>query len=129
MPSMKKSRMPMALSLLLVALLAASAARLALAQGQGASGDFSASKAFQKLDADTQKAWQDAMQANDPSRRIDCFVRVRAPADRGDQSFLVSNGFVVRMFSGNTASGYLAAKDLPNVARLDFVDAVRIATK
>jgi hypothetical protein len=89
--------------------------------------DFAQSRAFKKLDADTQQAWQEAMQANDPERRFDCFVRVRAPADRGDQSFLFSAGFVVRMFSGNVASGYMAAKDLPRVARLDFVDSIRLS--
>ena len=54
---------------------------------------FQTSKAWGKLDSATQNAWLDAMKTGDTGRRMDCFVRVRAPADQGDESFLLDNGF------------------------------------
>lgn len=90
---------------------------------------FESTKEWSKLDDATQNAWQAAMKGNDSSRRIDCFVRVRAPFDAGDRSFLFSVGYNVRAVSGNVASGHVAAKDLPNVAALPFVDSIKIAGK
>jgi len=89
---------------------------------------FQKSKLWKKLDDRTQKAWLAAMQQNDPDRRIDCFVRVRAPGDRGDESFLISKGYIVHIFSGTIATGHMKVKDLPDVAKLPFVDAIRLST-
>ena len=90
---------------------------------------FQTSKAWNKLDSATQNAWLDAMKTGDTGRRMDCFVRVRAPADRGDESFLLDNGFDVRMFAGNVASGHMKAGDVPGVANLPFVDSIKLSTK
>jgi hypothetical protein len=88
---------------------------------------FQNSTAWKKLDGPTQQAWLDAMQSGDTKRRMDCFVRVDAPADRGDVSFLESNGYDVRMFAGPIATGHMNAEDLPNVAGLPFVRSVRLS--
>lgn len=111
------------------ACLAAFSSRTAIAQakGEGAPAGFKASKAWNKLDAGLQQAWQDAKKAGDMSRRLDCFVRVRAPADEGDQSFLISHGFIVRQFAGTIATGHMKAADLPSVAELPFVDSIKLA--
>jgi len=97
-------------------------------QVPGAQGSFQQSRAWNKLDDRLQAAWLDAMK-NEPTRRLDCFVRVEAPADRGDQSFLISAGYNVRMFSGPIASGNLKAQDLQDVAELPFVQSIRLSTK
>lgn len=89
---------------------------------------FQNSRYWKKLDERTQQAWLDAMGANDPERRMDCFVRVRWPADQGDESFLISKGFDVRFFSGTIASGHMKANDMPDVAALPFVDSVKLST-
>ncbi len=88
---------------------------------------FQNSSGWGKLDQPTQEAWLDAMKSGDTKRRLDCFVRVRAPADRGDASFLISNGYDVRMFSGPIATGHMNAEDLPSVANLPFVASVRLS--
>lgn len=89
--------------------------------------DFESSRGWAKLGSSLQEAWLDAKRSGDMSRRFDCFVRVRAPADSGDESFLLDNGFVVRLFSGTIASGHLKAQDLPHVANLYFVDSIKLA--
>ncbi len=89
---------------------------------------FQASGEWKKLDSRLQAAWVSAMK-NDPTQRLDCFVRLQAPGDRGDQSFLISKGYNVRIFAGTIASGWLAAQDLPEVARLPFVMSINLATK
>ena len=89
--------------------------------------NFQTSSAWKKLDAGTQAAWLAAQQANNPAQRIDCFVRVQAPADQGDESFLFSTGYQVRTFAGPVATGHVQAKDLPNVAALPFVMSIKLA--
>jgi len=103
-----------------------------LSQDKDQGGDqnsFQMSKAWNKLDPSLQAAWLDATKAGDMSRRLDCFVRVRAPADTGDEAFLFSHGFNVRAFSGNIATGHVAAQDLQRVAELSFVDSIRSSKK
>ena len=95
----------------------------------GSADSFEGSTAWQKLDSGTQQAWTAAKAAGDMTTRIDCFVRVRAPDDRGDESFLISKGYNARAFAGTIASGYLKAQDLPGVAGLPFVESVKIAKK
>lgn len=86
------------------------------------------SVSWAKVDDSLKAAWQDAMKSGNTSQRLDCFVRVQAPFDRGDQSFLISNGFNLRAASGTIASGHLAASDLPQVAGLPFVVSVKLST-
>lgn len=91
--------------------------------------EFKTEKNWNKLDDALKANWQDAMKTKDSERRMDCFVRVRAPFDEGDNSFLLSRGFAVRSEGGNIVSGHVKAIDLPSVATLDFVDAIRSAKK
>lgn len=95
--------------------------------GQNRPDGFEGSKAWNKLDPGLQKAWLDAKKAGDMGHRLDCFVRVRAPADEGDRSFLENHGYVVRQFAGTIATGHMKAGDLQSVAELPFVDSVRLA--
>jgi len=88
---------------------------------------FQNSRFWKKLDVNAQKEWLDAMNKGDTDRRFDCFVRVRWPADRGDESFLISKGFNVRFFSGTIATGHMKAKDMPDVAELSFVDKIQLS--
>jgi hypothetical protein len=102
-------------------------ATAAYSQGTQGASSFETSKAWNKLGDSLKTAWLDAKKAGDMSRRFDCFVRVRAPADRGDESFLLDKGYVVRLFSGSVATGHMKAGDLPDVAGLDFVDSINLA--
>lgn len=104
-----------------------SMSQIVRAQSADSSASFETTKAWSKLGDTLQSAWLDAKKSGDMSRRLDCFVRVRAPADNGDQSFLFSNGFVVRQFAGPVASGYMTADDVPDVANLPFVVSIKLA--
>lgn len=88
---------------------------------------FQASPSWNKLDQTTQNAWLSAMTSGDTERRLDCFVRGKEFLDRGDQSFLISNGFNIRASTGYIARGYVSASDLPNVARQPFVATIRLS--
>ena len=88
---------------------------------------FTDAGAWNKIDPGLQQAYRDAMAANNPSQRFDCFVRDQNQIDPGDRDFLQSSGFNVRTVGGNVASGYLQAQDLSSVAALPFVVSVRLA--
>ncbi len=87
---------------------------------------FQQSKDFQKLGADTQQAWQDAMKQG-PDTRMDVIVRVDPPYDAGDRSFLENHGMVVQMASGTLVRGHLPAQAMPSVASIPFVRSVGMA--
>lgn len=86
---------------------------------------FESSRAWKKVSQPVQGKWSAAMKSGNPDQRIDCFVRVRAPAEMGDEAFLQSNGYDVRAFEGTIATGNLKASDLQRVAELPFVDSIR----
>jgi len=90
---------------------------------------FENSRAWTKLDSRTQQAWLAAKKAGDMGRRLDCFVRVQYPGGQGDEDFLVSAGYVVRVFSGSVATGHLAAGNMQRVAELPFVQTIKLSSK
>jgi hypothetical protein len=90
---------------------------------------FQNSRAWNKLGASLQQAWLAAKKAGDMDRSFKAFARVRAPADPGDQDFLQSKGFNVRVWAGSIARGDVKASDLEGVANLPFVDSINLAGK
>lgn len=89
---------------------------------------FQQSKDWNKLTPSLQQAWLDAMKSGDTKRRLECFVKVRDLDDiKGDESFLDSQGFDVRMWSGAIARGHVNADDLPVIAAMPFVDSMNLA--
>ena len=91
-------------------------------------GDFQQSRAWKKLGPRVQAAWLAAKKSGNMSTRLDCFVRIESPADDGDKSFLISNGFNVMVF-GLITRGYTQAKNLQRVAEQPFVQAINLSTK
>ncbi|MBT3182858.1 MAG: hypothetical protein HN337_10205 [Deltaproteobacteria bacterium] len=91
-------------------------------------GDFEQSRAWKKLGTRVQSAWLAAKKTGDMSTRLDCFVRIESPADDGDKSFLISNGFNVMVF-GLITRGHMQVKDLRRVAELPFVQSIKLSTK
>lgn len=89
--------------------------------------DFKNSKAWNKVDDSLKDAWINAINTGNRDLKLECFVRVEPPADEGDQSFLISNGFIVQMFAGNIGRGHMKAGDLRSVAELPFVQKVSLA--
>ena len=88
---------------------------------------FEQSYVWNRVDPALQQAYRDAMTANDPSRRFDCFVRDQELINSGDQDFLISNGFNILSIGGTISSGYLMAQDLPSVASLPFVVNIKLS--
>lgn len=112
-----------------IALVMMAAAGTAYAKSASDAGGFQNSRAWSKLGSSLQQAWLAAKKSGDMSRSFKAFARVRAPADTGDQSFLQSNGFNVRVWAGSIARGDVKASDLEAVANLPFVDSINLAGK
>ena len=89
---------------------------------------FQNSRDWRKLGPRIRQVWLDAMRTGDNNRKLECFVRVRYPADEGDQSFLISKGFIVQIFAGSIARGHMKAQALRQVAHLPFVDSIKLST-
>jgi len=83
---------------------------------------------WKKVDPHLQQAWIAAKKSGAMDQKFECFARVRAPASQGDENFLQSKGFNVRIFAGTIARGSVAAANLPAVAALPFVQKVTLAT-
>lgn len=83
---------------------------------------------WKKLDPNLQQAWIAAKQSGAMDQRFECFARIRAPASQGDENFLQSKGFNVRIFAGTIARGSVIAENLPAVAALPFVQKITFAT-
>ena len=99
---------------------------IALAQS---AASFPQSPAWKKLDAPTQQAWTAAFRKGDMSAALQCFVRANEPLRPGDQDFLTSSGFVIRLVANTVASGSVTVANLPSVANLPFVVSIRTAEK
>ena len=99
----------------------------AAAPANNAIAAFQNSWAWKHVDPALQNAWIDAMQRGAGADRFQCFVRIKDVMDPGDQSFLESHGFNVRIFEGNVVRGDVAAKDLQGVAELQFVGSIKLA--
>lgn len=93
------------------------------------SAGFESSPEWGKLGDTLQAAWQAAKVSGDMSQKLECFVRVVAPFDQGDASFLQSNGFNVSTSGGNVVRGHVTAANLQSVAKLPFVKKINLATK
>lgn len=89
---------------------------------------FQNSREWKKLTPSMKSAWLDAMKSGNTDLNLECFVTVRYPPDQGDESFLISKGFIVQVFAGAIARGHMKASALPDVARLYFVRSINLAT-
>ena len=83
---------------------------------------------WKKVDPHLQQAWLAAKKSGAMDQRFQCFARVRAPGSQGDENFLQSKGFNVRIFAGTVARGSVTAEKLPAVAALPFVQRITLAT-
>ena len=83
---------------------------------------------WKKVDPHLQQAWLAAKKSGAMDQRFQCFARVRAPGSQGDENFLQSQGFNVRIFAGTVARGSVTAEKLPAVAALPFVQRITLAT-
>lgn len=83
---------------------------------------------WKRLDPSLQQAWVAAKKSGNMDQRFECFVRVQDPSSQGDENFLQSKGFNVRIFAGTIARGSVTAEKLPAVAALPFVEKISLAT-
>lgn len=83
---------------------------------------------WKKVGPHLQHLWIAAKKAGAMGQKFECFVRVQAPSSQGDENFLQSKGFNVRVFAGSLARGNVTAAKLPDVAALPFVRSIKMAT-
>jgi hypothetical protein len=94
-----------------------------------AAPSFEETKAWNKVGETLQTAWLAAKKSGNMEQRFKCFVRVQAPFNMGDQSFLQSAGFNVQVFSGTVGRGSVSAAQLPRVTNLPFVKKINLSSK
>jgi len=124
---MKRSRV-----LLFVAVLAAvsftSYSALSGAKHPKGDGDFAKSKAYKKLDLRLAESWRSfAKRGANPDQVLECLVKVKARPTDAQRAALSAAGFNYRTVVGAIVTGNLKARSVPEVARLDFVEAMEQA--
>ena len=119
------------LSVVAVALVAAllSTTALAGARHPKNGGDFRKSSAYKKLDLRLAQAWEDSeAQGGNPDRALECILKTKARPTEAERAMLSSAGFSYRTVVGDIVTGNLKAKSVPDVARLEFVKVMELAT-
>ncbi|MFH0800615.1 MAG: hypothetical protein V2A66_10620 [Pseudomonadota bacterium] len=88
---------------------------------------FEGSAAWAKADLRLREAWRGASEKGKGSERLECLMKTRMPIGANERALLKSAGFVVHTVIVTIATGDLAAKNLPAVASLDFVESMELA--
>jgi len=88
---------------------------------------FNETAGWKKIDLRLREAWIDAMAKNDDSKYFECIMKAFHPMSKDEKEQLGGAGFKARNTIGAIATGRLMAKDLPEVANLDFVQAMELA--
>lgn len=128
MKTSHKTNLSLLIALLLCLVFSMSAYAVELKAIDNVPEGFGEAYVWKKLDPYLQRAWIAAKKANSMDKSFECFVRVQDPSSQGDENFLQSNGFNVRIFAGTVARGSVTAEKLPAVAALPFVEKVSLAT-
>jgi hypothetical protein len=90
--------------------------------------DFAKSKAYKKLDLRLAESWRSyAKGGADPDRMLECLVKVKQRPTDAQRAALQAAGFDYRTVVGSIVTGNLKARSVPEVARLDFVEAMEQA--
>lgn len=92
-----------------------------------AKGGFEASPAWGKLDIRFQDAWKEANQKKTRSRSFECMLRLTGTPLPREKEALAGAGFKARSFIKKIVTGSVAARDVPAVAELPFVEVMELA--
>jgi len=88
---------------------------------------FRLSDAWKKLDGRLKQAWDDAMTKGDSHKSFECLLKTKEKPTAGQKRRLSDAGFTHRSIIGQIVTGSVAATDVPEVARLPFVQVMELA--
>ena len=92
-------------------------------------GDFRKSAAYKKLDLRLAQAWEESdSKGGNPNRALECMLKTTARPTEEQRAMLSSAGYNYRTVVGDIVTGNVKAKSVPDVARLDFVKVMELAT-
>jgi len=94
----------------------------------GKSEDFKGSPVYDKLDLRFKQAWEESIaKGGDPDKSLECMMKLAAKPTDDERALLSAAGFKSRTVVGTIVTGNLAAKSVPEVAALPFVQAMELA--
>ncbi len=92
-------------------------------------GDFRKSAAYKKLDLRLAQAWEESdSKGGDQNRALECIIKLSKRPTEEQRAMLSSAGFSYRTVVGDIVTGNVKAKSVPDVAKLDFVKVMELAT-
>jgi len=125
---MKKSHIYSVIAVALAATLLSSAA-FAGARHPKNAGDFRKSAAYKKLDLRLAQAWEESKSGvGDPNRALECIIKLNKRPTDEQRAMLSSAGYNYRTVVGDIVTGNVKARAVPDVAKLDFVKVMELAT-
>ena len=92
------------------------------------SASFEGSPGWSKIDLRSREAWRQAIDGGDRKAKLECLMKLTHTATDNDKAALAAAGFEARTFIGAILTGSVAAGRLPDVANLDIVQAMELAT-
>ena len=129
---MKPTKLILSIFLMIsVALIAASSVPIrdaqAFARAPEKESKFEESPAWQKLDLRMREAWRDANKKGRRKKRLECLLKTKGTISADERSLLEGAGFAPRSVIGNIVTGNVQVRHVPQVAELDFVEAMELA--
>ena len=89
---------------------------------------FEETEGWKKIDLRLREAWLDATKKGDKKRKLECIAKTKKRVSADDKAILKNAGFTHRTVIGRIVTGSLNVKDLPDVANLELIEAMELAT-
>lgn len=115
-------------ALLLAVLPAAGASFASAGKLPQKAASFEGSPAWAKLDLHAREAWRDAKDSSGAQAAFECLAKLSRPLTEEDRSLLAAAGFKLHTASGPILTGRVEPSRLPDVAALEVVQAIELAT-
>ena len=88
---------------------------------------FEGSPGWQKLDLRMREAWREAHEKGRRKKKLECLMKTKTRVSKDERSLLEGAGFNPRSVIGTIITGNVQVRHVPQVAGLDFVEAMELA--
>jgi hypothetical protein len=99
----------------------------AFARAPEKEASFEGSPEWQKLDLRMREAWREAQEKGRRKKQLECLIKTKKRVSKDERSLLEVAGFAPRSVIGTIITGSVQVRHVPQVAGLDFVEAMELA--
>jgi len=86
--------------------------------------DFQKSPGYRKINLPLRINWEDIMHHNKKNQRIECIIKTNQKLTEDQFAALDKSKFAIRAIIGTIITGTIIAKQLPQLANLEFITSI-----